>query len=609
MTGCLAEDLTELIKLGEIAHRDVEFSVDNFDELCNLVMKGKVDPLRRAVAAAVKGVDHQSQVDQLEGTPFQLSLAGLTKYHSIREYRWEAPVVVVVGSTLLDFALYFNLSRIRDFVHWLPSEWLADFERAPEISPYLAPFAHGLLADARYERRSILFLSASRNGRLDAAIASLDTASHLNGEITGRSRIVEDIQPLLVHPLSVLNTDNFEVPVTQQFVKGLSAGFFPTPKPKGFSLIVAYTHRWITELYVDGCAYPRNPKLGHWLVRHPALHTESARVGARGICYECPSSAHFGGDVDTILIRPKLFLPEAVEVIQRFAGPVGWTVRISDKGSFSKDLISKHGGLERSAAMIRDPESKLVLWKYLQGRPNELPAKQDGEVLLDSTRRWYLTFGGIVAAFGDEDKALKFLDDSLNRTILHRGTILKCEFCRSTDWFPLEEIDDHFRCARCRRNQRIDSGHALGRKEPIWYYQLDEVVFQGLKNNIHVPLLTLDFLRRQASSFLYSEELEIWRPEEDRPFKEIDICCICDGVLTIGEAKVGNRIEKGGGKERNTLAKYRDVAEGLGAHRFVFATSDQWAAETGENVRRAFAGTRIEIISLSRNDLFGPTNA
>src|SRR5205823_6023092 len=153
---------------------------------------------------------------------------------------------------------------------------------------------------------------------------------------------------------------------------------------------------------------------------------------------ECPSSAHFGGDVDTILIRPQLHLPEALQVFQHLARCAGWTANVSDKGFFSQDTINKQDGLERCAAMVRDQRSRAVLWKYLRSKPKAQSTRKD-EVFLYSAQRWYLALGGITPAFGDEAEGVTFLDDLLNRQILHRGTILTCGFCRSADWFPLAE--------------------------------------------------------------------------------------------------------------------------------------------------------------------------
>ena len=49
----------------------------------------------------------------------------------------------------------------------------------------------------------------------------------------------------------------------------------------------------------------------------------------------------------------------------------------------------------------------------------------------------------------------------------------------------------------------------MPRCQPSVYYQLDELVYQGLENDMHIPTLALDTLRCSAQgSFLYVEELE-----------------------------------------------------------------------------------------------------
>ncbi len=181
---------------------------------------------------------------------------------------------------------------------------------------------------------------------------------------------------------------------------------------------------------------------------------------------------------------------------------------------------------------------------------------------------------------------------------MHRGTVLKCQYCRTADWFSMGDLADEFSCKRCARKQSIQSKHTLQQPEPVWYYQLDEIVFQGIRNDMHIPLLTLDFLRRKNRSFSYADELEVWKPNEPKPLIEIDLCCICDGVLTIGEAKCTERIEGGGKHEKQSLAKYCEVAKLLGARRFILATSKVWSPEMRANAKEAFARTNAEIIYL-----------
>src|SRR5262249_45306698 len=178
-----------------------------------------------------------------------------------------------------------------------------------------------------------------------------------------------------------------------------------------------------------------------------------------------------------------------------------------------------------------------------------------------------------------------------------------CDFCRNADWFALGDVDDGFTCKRCRRSQAILSRHGLQEPEPKWYYQLDEIAYQGLRNDMHVPILALDHLRRNSNACLYADELEIWEASALQPLMEIDICCVADGLLTIGEAKITDRIEGGGAKEKRSLEKYKDAALKLNARRFVYATSKDWSAQTHTNVSAAFQGTSIETLPLTAKEL------
>jgi len=167
---------------------------------------------------------------------------------------------------------------------------------------------------------------------------------------------------------------------------------------------VPYDHRWITELRVDKIAYPRHPLLGTQLVRHNLLLSNEARVSSGGLCYKCPSPMYFGGDVDTILVRPEIYLPDGIGVFQRLARGAGWEAKLSDKGFYSNDTIRKLGGLEACANWIRDPHHKAVFDEYLK------QDQCDGAIFLASDQRKYVAFSRIREILGSEDVAVKYLD-------------------------------------------------------------------------------------------------------------------------------------------------------------------------------------------------------
>jgi len=561
--------------------------------------------------------DTGTQSAYLASSPFQFSMAALSEYRSVSERSWELPAVVVAGATFQDFALYFDLSRMRPGVCWLLPAWLDTFKAAAlrarsggePVQPsegHARGLADALLHKMSLRRpRSIDFVSTSLDGdRLNGLIEDLDgisTPLARGVTIKSQGRVRGGIRDLLSDPRVVFNTDNHAVPTTQQVLEGKVAGFFPTPKPKGFATILPSEHHWITELRVDGLAYPRHPMLGDWLIRHHLLGTEEARSGKQGLCYFCPSVAYFGGDIDTILIRPEIFVPQTEQVFQRLATSAGVSCKLSDKGFFSRDIVLKMGGLEFAAALVREPRHFAVLQEYLK----DGKCKVAKGLYLASDRRRYLRLPDITVLLGSQTEAVELIDMLVHRRILRRGTVLKCQYCRTADWFSLRDLADEFNCKRCRRKQAILSAHFLREPEPVWHYQLDEVAYQGIRNDMHVPLLALDYMRKKDSRFSYADELEIYKQSSPRPFIEMDLCCICEGTLTIGEAKTTERIEGGGKRERRCLAKYREAALLLGARRFVLATPISWTDETLANAMRAFADTNIEVVPLVGTQILG----
>jgi hypothetical protein len=85
---------------------------------------------------------------------------------------------------------------------------------------------------------------------------------------------------------------------------------------------------------------------------------------------------------------------------------------------------------------------------------------------------------------------------------------------------------------------------------------------------------------------------------------EIDLLCIADGMVVLGEAKVADKLDSTANKERKEAGKHRRLAESIRADRFVYATlADSWRAATIDIVREEFAGSRVQLEFMSKHDL------
>jgi hypothetical protein len=569
---------------------------------------------------ATNGIRGDLTVEDV-GFPYAFSLAQLGFYRSLKFPYWQEAILVVVGETLEDFCLYYCLARLRGKVMWLLPSWLptgeVDDYSLWSSQTHIGSFIRALSEFRRQEGNIFLLslslspdeITAARN-KLDRRLFSLrieerlpvgDTSSPTEEGVA--PSLSRSLEWLLRYPFRVYESGNADRTVSRHFLGEDMAGFLDPPKPKNFSKIHPYEHRWITEISVMGHQLPRHPLLGDRVVRHGLSSALGARIGRDGIAFFCPSSSYFGGDIDQTLVKPSIHLPNGFSVFPLLMKDIGYDCLISDKGRFALATLSKFGSIASLAHFLLNNSKSAVLEKYLEtNRPG--PDVNDEGLFLQSDRRRYLDFIAIKKIMGSDRAAADLIDTLIGQAVFHRGLVLKCDLCRSTDWFSVAELSHEFRCKRCNRTQVYRQFHILSRHEPPWYYKLDEVVFKGLANNMAVPLLTLHRLSQKTESFLYSLDVELLDPNSGAQLFELDICCIPDGELTIGEAKRNNRLGKTAREEREEVNKYFDLAQKIGASQVVFATYDeQWREETLRIIDDRFSGSLIKVIIWVKSDL------
>jgi hypothetical protein len=555
-----------------------------------------------------------------ERTPFDLSMVQLEHRVSINFHHWEEPSVVVVGEALEDFCLFFSLSRIRPNVSWLLPSWLSIFSSAiqraqkggeqlsgPEL--YAFHFAHAALRTSRSAQRDakIVLVSASADrGQLQQWLTALDEAASLAGsDVSSRVEVRSSIEGLIRWPLRIFGRENVSRDTTRQFIRGQMIGPLDTPKPKGFTEVNPYNHRWMTEFVVKDHRLPKHSALGKFVARHPALESIGVRSGATGVAYFCPNLLITTREIDSLLIRPQVFIPETLDIFNALAGNAKMRCNISDKGHFLAETMQKFGGLDEYGQFFRNARHRALFDKFLDTDEVAKGIVDEG-VYLKSDRRRYLDFAAIRKALSASDKEVGELIDILVRhAVFYRGFVFKCSFCRNADWFSVNDVGQEFKCKRCNRVQTYTTSHSLGRLEPPWFYKLDEIVYQGYLNNMTVPGLTLYHQdRTKKESCLFCSELEFWNLDTDKLVGEIDVCCVTDGVLSIGEAKKKSSLGDNAAEDAKGAAKYLSLAKAIGARNVIFATTaPEWAARTQSEIQRVFADRAIGYIFLAGAEL------
>jgi len=511
-------------------------------------------------------------------TPFSFTRLALATVRATAARRYAIPSVVVRGDDVKDFCLYFGLSRLHGRAIWLPS-W---FDAATDD-----PYPKRMMSAVR----RLDEMGRQENSRvIDVISTSLpaeslhETVAILNKSAWTSSFAVEDgnsekfIRRLVEHPSKAYVKGNIDQITTHQIVDGRLPGFFESPVPSALIHVNPQVHRWLVEIAFMEHETPRHPALGSYLVSGPNLM--EVRAGLDGVTFQCPGALVRGDDIELQMLRVSVSLPEPEKIFRIVLESCGYECEVSDKGRYEGEAIRRFGGIEEVAGALQHQKTSQLLKEYLntKGPTNDV---YDEGVFLGDKRR-YLNFACIWKLLQDEPFARKIVDDYIAKNVFYRGLVLKCKRCLDLAWFSVAEITQNFTCRRCGTNQQYTYNSWHYPSEPAWFYKLDEMVYQMLKHNGDVTLLTLDTLRRESKgSFQFAPELAIRPQGTEKATLEIDIPCIMNGRIIIGEAKSGDSLASKGNTSAQTAAKYRDLALQLGAFGVIVSTSkSDWDENT-----------------------------
>jgi hypothetical protein len=308
---------------------------------------------------------------------------------------------------------------------------------------------------------------------------------------------------------------------------------FPTPRPRSFKEVKPYGHFWLTSLQIEGYVPPVLPDLGYKIASIHGSASET-RVAVDGIAYHCPNSSYFGSGINAQLVRPKIHLPNVLDLLNEYFAGIGVSVRPSDKGNYFLDTLTRFGGLNETGQFIKDRRTRQILEKFMLKKTS----KNGSVIYLTNDQRAYLNFGAINAGIGDKLASAKLIDKLVGGHVLERGCIFRCGRCRLSSWYSLDVLTSEFSCNRCSFRQQFTLEHWKQPAEPYWYYKLAETVYQFYFHNSHLTTQVLYKLQGESlSSFEYVPEIELVDFPEPGKKRELDIACIADGRIIIGEGK------------------------------------------------------------------------
>jgi hypothetical protein len=596
----------------ELAKKSIETfefgkTADEIHVLIRLAVKG-YDDIGSAAFFANTSVEKIHELFQ--SRPERLAMAGLGYYRSVRNQDWAESAVAVAGTGVEDFALYYALSRMRGRVVWIPPCITYDALAAVASKPVVDErfhFANDLASLARGNSQRYAGLRVISATLSDPQLAQV--MARLSERAVGsieQCQVGSPMQMIPVHPIRHYEANNASVLRSITVPDDGVISLFETPLPKNFETVDPSSHRWLTELSIRSYHLPRHYVLGEGLMGAPYFTSKDVRVSSEGPTYFCPSNFVSGGaTAEASVPRPSIRVPEPLEIFKTIAKAGGLACEVSDKGFYTDSACEKFGGLASVSEFLRSKGGQVFASAFLDKSKPEQDEHLKGALL---GGRRYFDLDSLSAALGCETEAAAMLDRLSIAAVLYRGFILQCQYCRRADWFSLGEIGDAFICKRCHRSQVFIQKHWRHPRQPHLFYQLDELICLGLEHNMQVPVLALDRLRRSSlDSFQHVPELKYTGNSNDEKTScEVDLNCVADGLLTIGEAKKDDRLGKNDPQESEVISKYLELGRKLAARQIVFATaSDKWHSTTVERIRNAFADRHFRLILLVRGDLYG----
>jgi hypothetical protein len=521
------------------------------------------------------GLERRSGVYPLELTEF-----GLEWYR--RQPLSQLPLPIVVGDDPWDFTLFYALRRWQSLAYWVPTTYLDNdaycrnvfiaLQRLPTVATDVAVISasgdDNLLAQAS-ERLTAHYSMVAPSGR------------RLSIKVGDWRTFVREV------PNRLFERDNYGRPQPLIVVDGVSPQL-PTPLPRNAATRVPTDIRWMTEVAIDGWSAMRHRHLGRRVLDAGVYDESLVRAGTDGIAYHCPHFFTRGGvGLEAATVRPRLQPLEFLDQLTVAADPTGWRIFPSDKGIYTRESAALFGGVADLAGALRSPQVRAILDTYKCA-----DSSAPGKVLPDG--RTYLSLADLGKLVGEDDAA-NHLGELEPLRVLRRGVILKCRRCRAAAFYSAAEFEPAFRCVRCRLDQSPNRESWLNTIEPIWRYGLDEVIFQFLDNNGHLPLLAAyDRFHDALEPVTYTFELDAFDAAGQK--SEIDIAVLEGARLWIGEATIRDRFRDSGGEEHLRLQRFAEVADLLNAHGVIFATSAAaFADRTRRRLDAVFCGVRPQI--------------
>lgn len=514
--------------------------------------------------------------------PFALSGYGLSETSEFYSIGTEIlSCVLIFGSSASDYSLFYGLSKIMNCIYWIPS--IECFKEQYTGLGYIT-------LSRIIEENSILGINSLK---ISSCSLLADELRLLEKEIWGlpisecseESLKIEIVAPNdigIKREFHVYEQGNAYNNYIQQFDNGISTNFITSPYPRHFKSIPAYKAGWVIDYQIEGIG--KNASTTGYILPNdyilvsnlfnnsvfPELRPEFLRTNADKYSVLCPYTIVTNTQMTLadVTPRPIFRLQNGIEIFNHIFSRNGYSIESSDKGKYMKYSIGLFGSINAIAEILKNDEVCNAL-KCFSDHTEPGLRKHKGIYGIKLKSGVYLNYNDFRSFFKDEKFARECMNNFIHRNILSRGFIFKCEQCDNSGWYNISSVTETFVCSRCDHKQIYLPTHWRENDEPTFYYRLNEMFYQGFSNNMKEPLLGLVHLQSSSlRSFFYEAELNVLDLSlEGKKKMELDMVCLVDGKLWIGEGKSG-------GLSKKDVGKYLDLCNRLDATFFLVTRNE-----------------------------------
>lgn len=170
------------------------------------------------------------------------------------------------------------------------------------------------------------------------------------------------------------------------------------------------------------------------------------------------------------------------------------------------------------------------------------------------------------------------LDRLINLEILRPQYLVRCDHCGEKNFLNLNELNQAPECRGCGQRQRFSL-------RQDWYVTLNTLAAQSTSSGVLAVLHALGNLQHGPTSFFFAPSLDLYLKSQESVWRELDIVCVINGELLIGEVK-------GGDIEKSDFARFTETAKELRPDRAsIFVDIDR----LDQNVSAWFQEMKIEL--------------